>query len=488
MDDSSDVFDRQRRRVGIVLGPVALVALLLAPLPLGAPAHHMAAVLAFMVVFWITEAIPLPATALIGPTIAALLGVAKAREVYAPFADPVIFLFLGSFLLAEALHAQGLDRRLALRLLSIPGAAASPARVRLTLGAVTALISMWISNTATAAMMLPVTLGVVRALQQAGGAGSPSSLLLVMGIAASLGGVGTPVGTPPNLLMLGFLDKLPQGRLDFVQFMKIGVPMAMALLAVMYGVVYLFVGRGERGSGDASRYAAEERATLPPWGPGQWACATAFGLAVALWLAPGIVAAAGWQATAGGRLLGRLEESLVAILAAGVLFLWPVGNGRRALSWAEASRIDWGTLLLFGGGLSLGKLLFDSGLAEILGRAAVEATGVETLWGLTALALATTIVLTEIASNTATVGMLAPLVLALAQQLGVSPYPPLLAVGFGASMGFMFPMGTPPNAIIYGTGLVPLTTMMKIGVIVDLLSFFVILAVLRVVCPLMGLA
>lgn len=177
---------------------------------------------------------------------------------------------------------------------------------------------------------------------------------------------------------------------------------------------------------------------------------------------------------------------MVAVAAAVLLFLWPVGDGK-ALTWEDGKRIDWGTLLLFGGGLSLGKMMFDTGLAAFVGRAAVEATGVTTLWGLTALALATTIVLTEIASNTATVTMLAPLVLALAGEMGVPAVPPVLAVAFGASMGFMFPVGTPPNAIVYGTGLVPLTAMMRIGVMVDILGFFVILAVLRTLCPLLGL-
>jgi sodium-dependent dicarboxylate transporter 2/3/5 len=186
-------------------------------------------------------------------------------------------------------------------------------------------------------------------------------------------------------------------------------------------------------------------------------------------------------------LADRLEESVVALAAAGLLFLWPVGE-RRALTWQEAVRVDWGTLLLFGGGLSLGKMLFDSGLAGVIGRGVVEATGVTSLWALTALVLATTIVLTELASNTATVSMLAPLVLALSRELGVPPLPPLLAACFGASMGFMFPVGTPPNAIVYGTGLIPITSMMRVGVVVDVLGFFVIFAVLRLLCPLLGMA
>ena len=291
------------------------------------------------------------------------------------------------------------------------------------------------------------------------------------------------MGTPPNLIALGVLERQGGRSLGFLPFMSVGVPLSLALLAVTLAAVRWLVPRPAVAA-DVSAYVAAERRRLAPWAAGQWACAVAFALAVALWIGPGVVSlfAGGGQ----GFGAGRLEESVVAVAAAALLFLWPVGD-RTALTWEDGKRIDWGTLLLFGGGLSLGKMMFDTGLAAFVGRAAVEATGVTTLWGLTALALATTIVLTEIASNTATVTMLAPLVLALAGEMGVPVVPPLLAVAFGASMGFMFPVGTPPNAIVYGTGLVPLTTMMRIGVMVDILGFFVILAVLRTLCPLLGL-
>jgi sodium-dependent dicarboxylate transporter 2/3/5 len=331
-------------------------------------------------------------------------------------------------------------------------------------------------------MMLPIALGLVRALAAAGSKESPRALLMVVGMGASLGGLATPVGTPPNLIALGVLESQGGRSIGFLHFMAIGVPLSLALLGVTLAAVRWLAPR-PAAAADVSAYVDAERRLLPPWGAGQWACAVAFGLAITLWIGPGVVAL---FASGGGRAPAGLDESVVAVAAAALLFLWPVGD-RRALTWEDGKRIDWGTLLLFGGGLSLGKMMFDTGLAASFGRAAVEATGVSTLWGLTALALATTIVLTEIASNTATVTMLAPLVLALAAEMGVPVVPPLLAVGFGASMGFMFPVGTPPNAIVYGTGLVPLTSMMRIGVMVDILGFFVIFAVLRVLCPVLGL-
>jgi sodium-dependent dicarboxylate transporter 2/3/5 len=232
---------------------------------------------------------------------------------------------------------------------------------------------------------------------------------------------------------------------------------------------------------------AQQRSTLPPWGAGQRACAVAFGFAVTLWLLPGGVGLLRLPPEALlSRLTRNLDESIVALFAAVVLFLWPAGE-RRALTWAEATRIDWGTLLLFGGGLSLGKLMFDTKLAEVLGRGTLVLTGVESLWGLTALAIAVAIVLSELTSNTAAASMLVPLVIALAQELGVPSVPPALGVCFGASMSSVLPISTPPNAIVYGTGLVPLPFMMRVGVLLDLTSFFVILGVLRLLCPLLGL-
>jgi sodium-dependent dicarboxylate transporter 2/3/5 len=294
------------------------------------------------------------------------------------------------------------------------------------------------------------------------------------------------VGTPPNLIALGFLEQAGLS-LDFLRFMSIGAPLSLALTAVTLLVVRKVLPRAEAAA-DVSTWVARERAAQPPWGAGQWACAVAFAGAVVLWLTPGVVTLAGAGPGSPARLVAdRLEESVVALGAAALLFLWPVGE-RRALTWPEAVRVDWGTLLLFGGGLSLGRMLFDTGLAGVAGRGVVQATGVTSLWGLTALVLATTIVLTEFASNVATVSMLGPLVLALARETGVAPLPPLLAACFGASMGFMFPVGTPPNAIVYGTGLIPITAMIRVGVVVDVLSFFVIFATLRLLCPLLGLA
>ena len=187
--EAASAFDATRRRVALGLGPLAFLVILALPSALTPGAHRLAAVMALVMIFWVGEPIPLPVTSLLGPALAVLLGVSGAREAFAPFGDPVIFLFLGSFLLAEALRVHGLDRRIALAILAAPGVAASPVRLRIAVALVTAGISMWISNTATAAMMLPIALGLVRALAAAGSTESPRALLLIVGMAASLGGM-----------------------------------------------------------------------------------------------------------------------------------------------------------------------------------------------------------------------------------------------------------------------------------------------------------
>jgi solute carrier family 13 (sodium-dependent dicarboxylate transporter), member 2/3/5 len=478
-----------RRAVGLWLGPLAFVAVLLAPLGLSTHAHRTAALVSLMLVYWVTEAVPVAATGLAVPVLAVAAGLASPREAIQAFGEPVLFLLLGAFLLAEAMRVHGLDRRVALWLLMRPGASASSSRARMVVGVVTAALAMWIDGAVAVAMILPLTLGLVRSLMAAGSKESPRGTLLTVGIAASLGGIATPLGSTSNLAVTGLLERLAGRPVGVLGFTAVGLPLAIALLGVAFLVVRLILpGRGA--SEDPAIYVAiaRERGALPAWGPGQTACSVAFGLAAVGWLLPAVLK---WLPLAPGSLLfrlnGRLDEAAVALGVAALLFAWPL-PGRRALLWEEGVRIDWGTLLLFGGGLTLARLVFDSGLAIAAVRGAVSVGGVSSLWGLTAAALALTMGLTQFTPNAATVSLMAPVVLALAKDLHVSPVPPVLAVCFGASMGFMLPLGAPASALVYGTGLVPIGTMMKIGAVMDALSFVLILAALRLLCPLLGLA
>lgn len=482
-------FAGRRRAVGLWLGPLASFAVLLAPMGVSTQAHRTAALVSLMLVYWITEAVPLAVTGLAVPALAVGAGVASPREAIRAFGEPVLFLLLGAFLLAEAMRVHGLDRRIALWLLMRPGASASSSRARMVVGAVTAALAMWIDGAVAVAIVLPLALGLVRSLLAAGSKESPRGTLLTVGIAASLGGIATPLASTWNLAVTSLLERLAGRPVGVLAFTAVGLPLAVALLGVAFLVVRLMLpGRGA--SQDPAIYVAiaRERGALPAWGPGQTACSVAFGLAVVGWLLPAVLK---WLPLAPGslffRLNGRLDDAAVALGVASLLFAWPL-PGRRAMQWEEAGRIDWGTLLLFGGGLTLARLVCDPGLASAAVREVVAGAGVASLWGLTAAVLALTMGLTQFTPNAAVVSLIAPVVLALAKDLHVSPVPPVLAVCFGASMGFMLPVGTPANALVYGTGLVPVGTMMKIGAVTDFLSYVLILGALRLLCPLLGLA
>ena len=494
VSDSEARFDRARRTLGLWLGPAAFVLFWFLPLTtLTPPAHRLSSVVSLVVIWWVTEAIPIPATALVGAALTVVCGVTSATEAFAPFASPTIFLFIGSFIIGQAVSTHQLDRRLALSLLSLNLVRGSIGRIRVAMGLLCMAISAWMSNTATTAMMLPVAMGVLTAVGVANRGGSRSyavGFLLTVAYAASIGGIITPVGTPPNLITLGLLDKLAGVKINFLTWMLLMTPMALALGAVMLiAGARLFPAPADSSSGKPIDLGRAER-RMGAWTSGQRNCAIAFGVAVVLWVTPGALAAFGlgalpWVKT----LTGRLDEAVVAVVAASLLFVLPVNwrERRFTIGWNEASKIDWGTILLFGGGLSLGRLMFVTGLAEHIGHTIVAWSGVETLWGVTAMAAALGILLTEITSNTAATNMLVPVVISIAQANEVNPVVPALAVCLGASMAFMLPISTPPNAIVYGSGLVPITAMLRFGIVLDVLAFVIIVAGLRVLAPLLGL-
>jgi sodium-dependent dicarboxylate transporter 2/3/5 len=491
-------FEWWRRTIGLFLGPAIFLLLLALPTGLPRDAHRLAAVVSLVVVWWVTEAIPVAATALLGAALTVVTGVSSAQDAFAPFASPTIFLFLGSFILAEAIAAHGLDRRLAMGLVRQPGVRGRPLRLRIAVGALAAGLSMWMSNTATAAMLLPVVLGLLGGARGARDRRGATGFLLVLAYSASIGGVATPVGTPPNLITLGMLDRLAGRDIDFFRWMALGVPIAMAMYGGLTLITRLLypaappVADGSEPPGARSDTAVMlgEPAAPRPWTRGETNCLVAFGLAIVLWITPGILALArGADSAAYKFVSSRLDEGVVALLAAALLFLLPVDWKRRqfTVTWSQASRIDWGTILLFGGGLSLGRLMFTTGLAERIGGGLIAASGAESLWAVTAVMTAVAILTTEVTSNTAATNMLVPVALAVASTAGISPVPPALGVAFGASMAYMLPISTPPNAIVYGSGLVPVTEMIRCGVLLDLFSFGVILGGLRLLCPLLGL-
>ncbi|MCU0290513.1 MAG: SLC13 family permease [Thermoanaerobaculaceae bacterium] len=486
LSDVEQRFERGRRTTGLVLGPLATLLMLVFPVTgLPVPAARLAAVLTWVVIWWVCEAVPLPVTAVLGPALMVVLGVVTPKVAFAPFGDPVIFLFLGGFLLAEGMTAHGLDRRLALRILSSRWVAGHPARVLAGFGLLATGLSMWLSNTATTAMLYPIALGVLRASPSLTSGSEKrrgtfaTGLLLVCAYGSSIGGLGTPVGTPPNIIAMGQLSTLAGVKLGFLQWMALAVPVLLAMLCFMLVYVRFAFPAPGGASLDAGVVSAQHR-ELGPLSRGERNVLVAFLLAVAGWVGPGVVTVvlgAGHPLSA--RLGAILPESVVAVVAAVVLFVLPTSWGERrfTLSWRDAGAVDWGTLLLFGGGLSLGGAMFSTGLAAALGKGLTGATGAHSLVALTVLFSVFAIYFTEVTSNTATATMLVPLAIAAAQAAGVDPVPPALGCALGCSMAFMLPVATPPNAIVYGSGQVPITRMVRSGFWLNLAASVVIPAV-----------
>jgi solute carrier family 13 (sodium-dependent dicarboxylate transporter), member 2/3/5 len=471
-------FEQLRKRSGFFLGPLVFVVLLLFPFSgLTPEAHRVLAVLGLVVTFWVSEAIPLPATALLGPALCVVLGVGPAREVFRSFADPIIFIFIGSFIIAQGMLHHGVNRRIAFQILGLRAIGESPIRLLLAFGGIAGFLSMWVSNTATTAMMFPIGIAILSemARRQSARTGKAvhftelrygTGLMLMAAYASSLGGLGTPVGTPPNLIGIAQIRRFLEIDIPFFHWMLMGVPAAV----VMIGFLVVYFSRvcpAEEGLlKQSADWIREERAKLGPVRRGEFNVLLAFGVTVAFWVAPGIVALAAGQDDPVYVWLSRhLPESVVALLGASLLFLLPVNWRERemTMTWREAKNIDWGTILLFGGGLALGELMFSTGLAQWMGEGLAEAMNAHTTLGLVLLFTLVASFVSESASNTASATMVVPVAIAVAQAAGVNPLQPALAACLGASMGFMLPVSTPPNAIVYGSGCVPLTHMVKYG-------------------------
>lgn len=454
----------ERRKAGLLLAPALFLATWFAPLGLEPRAQRLAAVFAAVIVAWITEVLPISVTALlIGPAMI-VVGVTDSKNAFAPYADPLIFLFIGGFLIARSMTRHGLDRRIARALMQLRIVRGSPTRMRMAFMMTAVVLSMWISNTATAAILIPILLGT---LQEDDDPNSGSVLAIAYG--ASVGGMGTLIGSPPNFITVRFLQQQTQTQFDFVQWMGIGIPAALVLV-IAIGAVLQWLAPPPPAKASVS-------AVDTSWSRGERVTALCFGLAILGWTVPGIMRAVG--APHAESVERALPIGAVAILAAAPLFLILDEDGKApVLPWHDAVRIDWGLILLFGGGLSLGAQMFDTGLAAAISQWFLGATGIRSLWGLTAALIVFTVFFTEACSNTASANMIVPLAIAAALELGVSPLPPALAVGLAASCAFMLPIATGPNAVAYGTGLIELPQMMRIGLVLNIVAALALLAVL----------
>ncbi len=492
-------FDRWRRTISLFLGPIVFIILLVLPMPALTPqAHRLAAVAGLVLIYWIGEAVPIPITSLLGPVLCIILGIASPSVVFAPFASPIIFLFLGSFLLAQGMIAQRLDQRIALSILSLRWVGNSPYRLLIAIAIIPPMLSMWISDSATTAMIYPILLGIISAFgtlskqadKRLTSARFNTGLLLTIAYGALIGGVGTPIGTPPNLIGIGMIDKILNVKIYFFQWMLLAIP----IMLVMWLIMLMFMIKRHppivKEFPGLEKFLQDQKVQQGAWTRGQQNALLAFLVAVVLWIFPGVVASFwGTEGAVFKFCESHLPEGVASLVAAILLFILPVNwrERRFTLSWSQAVKIDWGTILLFGGGLSLGGLMFSTGLAGVVGKQLIEMGGATSLWTITAISIFLAILTTEMTSNTATANMLVPIMIAVAQSAGVSALPPAFGVCLGASMAFMLPVSTPSNAIIYGSGRVPITAMIRAGVVLDTMSFIVVFFGLRILCPLLGL-
>ena len=492
MPDLEQRFELLRRRTGFVLAPLLFAIVLTANFQSLADkpaAHRLAAVMAAVVILWVTEAIPMALTALLGATACVVLQVAPAKNVFAPFADQLMFLFIGSFMLARAIELHGLDRRLALSVLTLRAVGGSPSRVLFAFGATTAFISAWISNTATTAMMFAIGLSILKVLRDDGrGKIDPryaTGLMLMTSFSASIGGLATPIGTPPNVIGLNFIRKLASADgspidVTFFEWCLIGVPIVVVLYLFMFAYLNWFCPAGVTELAGGREYLERQRRELGPWTRGQLSTLAAFVVMVALWVTPGVIAL-GWGETSDAYkwCKSSLPEAVPALLGAGLLFLLPGKQGRPALVWSEATEIDWGVVLLYGGGFAFGMLAQETGLADILGKNMIAWLPNAGSFGFLVAATLVATLVSEATSNTASANIVVPVVITMAQAAGVDPLEPALGATFGCSLGFMLPVSTPCNAIVYGSGLVPLGRMIRYGALLDVAGTIVIVAVVK---------
>lgn len=496
--------DRIRRGTGLVLAPLLFAFILFANFESLADkpaAHRLAAVMAAVVVLWVTEAIPMPLTALLGATACVVLQVAPAKNVFAPFADQLMFLFIGSFMLARAIELHGLDRRLALSVLTLRAVGGSPSRVLFAFGVTTAFISAWISNTATTAMMFAIGLSILKVL---GGSKGPDSepmrdgqcqidpryatgLMLMTSFAASIGGLATPIGTPPNVIGLKFIRELLTAdgapiEVTFFEWCLIGVPIVVVLYLFMFAYLNWFCPAGVTELAGGRADLERQRRQLGPWTRGQISTLIAFVVMVVLWVAPGVIALGWGESSAAYKWCkASLPEAVPALLGAGLLFLLPGERGRSALKWSEAMQIDWGVVLLYGGGFAFGMLAQkeETGLADVIGHNMITMLPTAGSLGFLIAATLVATLVSEATSNTASANIVVPVVITMAQAAHIDPLEPALAATFGCSLGFMLPVSTPCNAIVYGSGLVPLGRMIRYGVLLDIAGTVVIVAVVK---------
>jgi solute carrier family 13 (sodium-dependent dicarboxylate transporter), member 2/3/5 len=467
------------RYVGFLLGPLLFAGILifLPPDFISPGAGKVLAVAVWMITWWVTEAAPIPVTALLPLITFPLLGVMKPSEAAAPYANPIIFLFMGGFMIAMALEKHRLHERIALNLIRFTGTSGNGIILGFMLA--TGFISMWISNTATAMMMLPIALSVVNLLKKDNTLAiheMPKSernfalgLMLMVGYASTLGGLATIIGTPPNVVFKGLLEKFYHEKLDFLDWMIVGVPVATVLLASTYFMItrILFPNRLDKIEG-SDKLIHDKLTELGSLRKEEKLVLAIFVLTSFFWI---------FQEAFNTYLFNQpmLSDTNIAMMGGMLMFLTPINLSDKIflLDWKDTKNMQWGILILFGGGLCMAEGLENAGIIQVVGNWIAAQSTFNA--GLLFILITTGVLLSEFMSNVALVQIFVPVVFGIANGLHVNPILLAMPVTLSASIGFMFPVATPPNAIVFSSGYIRMKDMMKAGLVLDVVSILIIL-------------
>jgi sodium-dependent dicarboxylate transporter 2/3/5 len=473
-------------REALIILPLAVCGLFLlfADISPGQPlVTRTAAVAMLMAAWWITGAIPLAATALLPVALFPALGIMNAGDAAANYVNDIIFLYIGGFLVALAMQRWNLHRRIALGMLLLFGM--KPRSLLLGFMAPTFFLSMFISNTATTMMMAPIALAVLADLEERGHPGVQRGfgvgLLLSIAYCASIGGMATLIGTPPNLSFARILEITFPGapQISFAQWFLFGFPLALCMAGLLWGLIAWMYARGEGGAFNRAVIADQYRA-LGPWTFEQRAMLTAFATLGVLWMTRADIDLGGIRIPGWSALFEQpeyLRDGTVAIAVASLLFLIPAPSepGKRLLDWDTAKGLRWDIVLLYGGGFALASAFVSSGLSAWLGEGMAGLGGMHPVLLVFALCLGISF-LTELTSNTATTEMALPILAALAVGIGVHPLLLMLPATFACSCAFMLPVATPPNAIVFGAGNLSIAQMARTGFLLNLAAVVLITA------------
>lgn len=468
--------------IGFWLGPILFVLInyFSAPPGLSAAGTSVLAIACWVAIWWITEAIPIAATALLPIVLFPLSGSLSISATTAAYGHPYIFLFMGGFVLAIAIEKWNLHKRIALSIIAYVGT--NIPRIILGFMAATAFLSMWISNTAAAVMLLPVGMALVSQLRENPLASADSSrvfgkaLMLSIAYAASIGGMATLIGTPPNLVMAGVISKTYGVEISFLQWFLLAFPISVLLLGLAWlyltKVAFKLQQQAFPGGGHALK---EQLKALGKLTRQEALVLGVFLLMAFAWISRSFLLV---------RFIPGIDDTVIAIGGALLLFFLPAGRGSRLVAWDDAVKLPWGIIILFGGGIALASAFEESGLASWIGMQLGSVQNIPFLLLLLIL-VASVNFLTEITSNLATTAMLMPVLVSVASSLNIHPYYLVMAATLAASCAFMLPVATPPNAVVFGSGYLKIDEMVKHGFWMNIISVVVVTLAVYLLLPLL---